>query len=112
VSDYPSWACQSCGAAIGHLGRFFQRIGMSPHRCKPKRQLRSRTWTLYAADPTTHRAMVFAELALMDFANDRFGLTERAALRIAEVMDKYHALDMQAAGVVNPEPPPHPRSPQ
>lgn len=32
-------------------------------------------------------------MALADFANDRFGMTERAAFRIADAMAKYAQLD-------------------
>ena len=42
------------------------------------------------------RAKILAEIALADFANDRGGMVERAAYRIADALSKYDDLDRLA----------------
>jgi len=31
--NYPSWACQNCGAAIGWIGRLYQFLRIPIHKC-------------------------------------------------------------------------------
>jgi hypothetical protein len=52
-----------------------------------------KSWTIEATHTPTQRARLLAELALADFANDRFGMTDRVAFRIAEALEKYQAAD-------------------
>lgn len=52
-----------------------------------------RKWELRADQLLPERAKILAEIAFSDFANDRGGMTERAAFRIAEALAKYDDLD-------------------
>lgn len=52
-----------------------------------------RTWTLRKSHGLIERSTILAEMAFSDFANDRFGMTERAAFRIAEALETYAKLD-------------------
>lgn len=53
-------------------------------------------WTLYQADTPIERARKLAEMALADFANDRFGLVDLATLRIARALESYAKMDAEA----------------
>jgi hypothetical protein len=55
-----------------------------------------RTWELKAEHLPPQRAKILAEIALSDFANDRGGMVERAAHRIADAIAKYDDLDARA----------------
>lgn len=68
----------------------------------------TRTWELKASDSLTTRAKILAELALSDFVNDRHGLTERAAFRIAEALEHYVDLDKKYETTKASPPPPPP----
>lgn len=59
-----------------------------------------RRWTLCQADTTAERARKLAEMAFADFANDRLGMTAKAALRIANALEHYARMDAAAKGVV------------
>ena len=67
---------------------------------------RTKSWTIQAAHTPTQRARLLAELALADFANDRFGMTERVAFRIAEALEKYAMADALARQENMPTPNP------
>lgn len=77
-------------APIGsRLLKWLQKERPAPVPAPP----RTRHWDLDARHTTTERARILAEIAFADFANDRGGMTERAAFRIAEALEKYDALD-------------------
>jgi hypothetical protein len=46
---HPAYCCQSCGAPVGYIGRFLQRINVSPHVCPkpPERILVDREGVAY-----------------------------------------------------------------
>lgn len=48
---------------------------------------------LLASHTRMERAMMLARLSLADFVNDRHGLTEKVAYRIADALEKYEILD-------------------
>lgn len=52
-----------------------------------------RTFTFEATDSLTKRAQKLAQLAFADFANDRHGMSERAAFRIAQALEYYANAD-------------------
>jgi hypothetical protein len=33
MNNYPPYCCQKCGEQIGYIGRFFQFLRISSHRC-------------------------------------------------------------------------------
>lgn len=55
------------------------------------------SWELRADHTLPERARVLAEMALADFVNDRLGMVDRAAFRIADALAKYEKLDVSTA---------------
>ena len=64
---------------------------------EPKQSVRL-SWELLASHTLHERAKIIAEIAFADLANDRFGMTERAAFRIADALEKYNLADSEIGG--------------
>jgi len=39
LSPKPSYCCQRCGECIGWMGRFFDFLGLFPHKCQALKKL-------------------------------------------------------------------------